>query len=337
MESPVKTGRIAEKGGMWLLLAILVAVSSSALIRWIAFPQPGYEQAQKQAKLNAVQDSKFSTLLELGVKARNDGRYDEALSQFEEAGRSLPQLNETQYAALKQARLQIADVYETAGNSSLAESVYKALADSALHDGAAYLHARDEIALARYQDAETFSQHLTEERSRYLLMATQAQSLCLRDMRRFSEARAATQRAIDYLQSTADEYDVSTVAQYMQLAETYQIETDWPHLEETITTTLTLCDKIISHSSGVSGADNPNTTLQFDKNQLLYAMMEAYDQDGKPELALSTADDLFNFVAQSSPYAIPGPHDRRDIANSALRIALKANKQDAADTWRHRI
>ena len=325
----MKTSRILEKSGMWLLCAVLIAVVSSALVQRVAMPQPAWlAVAEKQAKFKNAQDSKFQSLVDAGMKALDDRRYPEALSQFQEAERSLAQLNDTQYAALKKARLQIAGAYEAEGNTSGAEGVYKNLADCAFR--------QDDVALVRYQDAENFSQHLTEQRDSYTLNSTHAQTILLQDMRRFPEALAATQRSIDLLQSTAGEYDARLVAPYSELAHTYQLARDWQRVEETIISTVAFCDKIIAHWAGTTGADNPTSTVLLEKNQLLYALIDAYDQDGKPDLALSTAEDLFNFIAQNSPYAELGPHSRREVANFALRIALKADRQNAADTWRQR-
>lgn len=82
-------------------------------------------------------------------------------------------------------------------------------------------------------------------------MSNHAEVACLREMRRFAEAAAASQRAIDYLETARDEYDARTVDEYRALAQTYQVEQDWAYLEETIATAVGLCDKIIAHFAGM--------------------------------------------------------------------------------------
>ena len=64
----------------------------------------------------------------------------------------------------------------------------------------------------------------------------------LRRMGRFSDAVSTTQQLIDRLQSSADEYDPAIIQVYMQLAETYQMQKDWEHLEQTLLTSIALCD-----------------------------------------------------------------------------------------------
>lgn len=334
----MRTVRIFEKSGMWLLLLVLISVASSSVIRWIALPKtPWFDLAQKQAKFGAAQDSKFQVLFDQGARALRDGQYAEALSGLQEAERSLPLLSDDQYAALKRARLQVASAYQGVGVTAEAEDVYKTLADSALRDGDDQLHSRLlDSALARYQDAETFSQQLTQEKERYWLMSLHVQVLCLREMARYSDAAAITQRAIDYLQAV-DQYDPRIAQHYMALAQTYQLAKDWELLEQTIETAVAQCDKIIAHSAGTRAPNDPVPTLLVEKDQLLYGLMDAYNQDDKPDQALSTGEDLFNFISQNSHYSELGPYTRTDVANYAFRIAAKANREEAAHTWSQRM
>ena len=334
----MRTVRIFEKSGMWLLLLVLISVASSSIIRWVALPKtPWFDLAQKQVKLNAAQDSKFQVLFDQSVKAVRDGQYAEGLSGLKEAERSLPRLSDDQYTAVKKVRLQIAGAYQETGLTAETEDVYKTLTDSALHDGEDEFHARRfDSAMARYQDAETFSQQLGQEKEHYWLTSLHLQVLCLREMARHSDAAAITQRAIDSLQG-ADEYDPRIVQQYMELGQTYQLAKDWELLEQTINTAVALCDRIIEHSGGTRSGDDATPTLRFQKDQLLYALMDAYNQDNKPDQALSTAEDLFNFIAQNSPYSELGPYTRIDVANYAYHIASKAGLNDATDTWSQRM
>ena len=333
----MRTARIFEKTGMWVLLAILITVASSALIQWVALPSPPKTAlAEKQAKFDSEQDSRFNSLIDQGTDAQNRGDYADALSAWQEAERSVPRLNEDQYTKLNKARLQTASAYEST-DPTAAEGVYKTMADSAFRDGNAYFHSRDEIALERYQDAGKFADHLSEEKDKYLLMSNRAQVACLREMRRFPEAAAASQWAIDYFGARRDEYDPQIIDEYRELAQTYQAAQDWANLEQTISTAVGLCDKIVAHFSGMNASNDPTSTLFFTKDQMLYGLMDAYDRDGKPDQALSTAEDLFAFIEQNPQYADFTPYSRRNVANLALRIAIKANREDAANTWRERM
>jgi hypothetical protein len=322
-----------------VLLIILIMVASSALIQFVTSPRPAWvEVAHKQQKFNSAQDDKFRSIFEKGSKAFQDGQYTDALSNYQEAERSMPQLKEEQYASLKNARLQIAGLYETAGTIKEAGAVYQGMIDSAFGDGAAQLQSGHlQAALLRYQDAEKYSEHLLEAKQIYLIRANQGEVETLQRMRRYSDAVEASQRLIDALQS-ADEFEPGIVQAYMRLAETYQTQRDWEHLEATLVASVAICNKLLDHYAGQSDRQDPVWKLAVNEDQILFALMEAYDQDKKPEEALATAQTLYDFIAQHSTQWNELPvYGRNDVAKFAVGVAARANRPDLAETWRQRI
>lgn len=335
--------RILEKSGMWMLLIVLILVASSSLIRFVTSPPtPSLELANKQQKYDSIQDAKFRSLFDSGGKALQNGDYAGALANYGEAEKVVPQLSEEQYIALKNAREHIAGLYAAAGSSREAEGVYKTIIDSTFRDGAAHLQSGQlESALARYQDATELSEHLTDNKTDNkeirLIQSNKATVVTLRRMGRFSDAVSTTQQLIDRLQSSADEYDPAIIQVYMQLAETYQMQKDWEHLEQTLLTSIALCDKLIARYGGSSDSGNPAWMVPVDEDQLLYALVDAYDKDNKPDLALAAAQTLYDFVAQhSTAWNELQPHTRKNVAQLAFQVASRHNLTDAMDTWRQR-
>ncbi len=335
--------RILEKSGMWLLLVVLILVASSSLIRLVTAPAtPSPDLANTQQKYDSIQDAKFRSLFESGSKALQNGEYPDALANYGEAEKVLPQLNEEQYILLKNAREHIAGLYAAAGSNREAEGVYKTILDSTFRDGAAHLQSGQlESALARYQDATELTEHLTDSKTDNkeirLIQCNKATVETLRRMGRFPDAVNTTQQLIDRLQSSADEYDPAIIQVYMQLAETYQMQRDWGHLEQTLLTSIALCDKLIAHYAGRPDSDNPAWMMPVNEDQLLYALIDAYDKDGKTDEALATAQTLYDFVAQhSTAWNELQPHTRKNVAQLAFQIASKHNLTDAVDVWRQR-
>jgi tetratricopeptide (TPR) repeat protein len=331
--------RILEKSSMWMLLIVLILVASSSLIRFVTSPAtPSPDLANKQQKYDSIQEAKFRSLFESGGKALQNGQYANALANYGEAEKVVPQLNEEQYIALKNAREHIAGLYAAAGSSREAEGVYKTMIDSAFRDGAAHLQSGQlESALARYQGATELNEHLTDNKEIRLIQCNKATVETLRRMGRFSDAVNITQQLIDRLQSSADEYDPAIIQVYMQLAQTYQMQRDWEHLEQTLLTSIALCDKMIAHYAGRPDSDNPAWMAPVNEDQLLYALIDAYDKDGKPDLALTTAQTLYDFIAQhSTSWNELQPHTRKNVAQLAFQVASKHNLPDAMDTWRQR-
>ena len=331
--------RVVEKSLIWVLLIVLIFVASSALVRFVTSPKPaGSEIAAKQQKFDSAQDQKFRSLFDSGSKAFQDGQYTQALSQYREAERVVPVLREEQYTALKNAREQIGQIYENGGSRAEAESLYKDMIDSAFRDAAAQLQAGQmEAALERYRDAGKLAEHLSDAQKIYRIRASQGEVESLRRMRRFPDAIDAAQHLIDYLQAS-DADDPGIVQAYMRLAETYQTQRDWEHLETTLITSIGVCQKILERNSGVPFNQDPVWKVTFSEDQILYALIDAYDQDGKPDDALATAQTLYDFIAQySTQWSELSPHGRKDVASFAYRIATKANRPDAASTWRARM
>src|SRR5579864_2151652 len=331
--------RIFEKTGMWVLLIILIMVASSALIQFVTYPKPAWvEVARKQQKFRSAEDQKFQSLFHNGSQAFTDGQYTQALSEYDEAERILPQLNEEQYGLLKNARLQIANLYEAAGSGAESEAVYKGMVESAFRDGAVQLHSGHlDAALVRYQDAEKYSEHSGNARKNTLIGGNEGEVRTLRSMRRFSDAADASRRLIDSLQSS-DEYDPAIVQGYMRLAETYQMQRDWSNVEATLVASIAVCDKILAHYAGISDREDPVWKVVVNEDMILYALMDAYDQDKKPDEALATAQQLYDFVAQHSTEWTELPvYGRNEVAKAAMGIAARASRQDLVDTWRQRI
>jgi tetratricopeptide (TPR) repeat protein len=331
--------RILEKSGMWVLLTVLILVASSSLIRFVTSPaNPSPDLANKQEKYDSMQDAKFRSLFESGGKALQKGEYADALANYGEAEKVLPQLNEEQYILLKNAREHIAGLYAAAGSSGEAEGVYKTILASTFRDGAAHLQSGQlESALGRYQDATELTEHLTDNKEIRLIQCNKATVETLRRMGRLPDAVNITQQLIDRLQSSADEYDPAIIQVYMQLAQTYQMQRDWEHLEQTLRTSIALCDTMIAHYGRRPDSDNPAWMTPVNEDQLLYALIDAYDKDGKTDEALATAQTLYDFIAQhSTPWNELQPHTRKNVAQFAFQIASKRNLPDAMDTWRQR-
>jgi len=335
----VEIVRLSEKGLMWLLLIILILVASSALIQFVTSPTPAATQiALKQEKFDSAQDDKFRSIFENGSKSFQDGQYTEALAQYSEAERVVPHLQEEQYTKLKNARERIAGAYENGGNRTDAEALYKVMIESAFRDAAEQLHAGDTAAaLERYRDSENLAGHLGDTQKVYRIRASQGEVVTLRRMARFPEAIQASQQLIDYLQSS-NEDDPDIVQAYMRMGETYQTQRDWEHLETTLVTSAAVCDKILQRNSGVPQNQDPVWKVTVSEDQILYALMDAYSQDNKPDQALATAETLYEFVAKySTQWLELSPHGRKDVANFAFRIASRADRPDAARAWQARM
>jgi hypothetical protein len=332
----VQRFRALENPVIAVSLIALIAVVASALIR-SATKSPTADAVEQQQKADSAQEDKFSSIFKSGRNSFQDGLYSTALDQYAEAEKAVPLLHEDQYTALKNARQQIADVYANRPRAE-AEAPYKTMIDSDFHDAAAQLKAGQlDAALERYQDAGKLADHLSDTQKNYRYGAAKGEIATLRRANRLPDAIQASQNLIDYLQAS-DPDDPFIVEAYMRMGETYQMQRDWQHLESALLTTVVLCDRILDQNSGVPYNQEPVWSTITSKDQTLYALVDAYSQDGQPDKALATAQTLYDFINKYSTQWIElKPHGRKDIARFAFLIASRAGRPDAADAWRAKI
>ncbi len=323
---------------MYVLELALIFVASSALIRYVV-SKPTSARDASEIKFNAVNAKKFRSLYDTGSKQLKNAEYPEALASFQEAEQSSGQLSDDQYAALKNVRQQIATYYQSSGRAADAEAVYKTLETSALQEG--YVLSRAHVpaqALPRLQDAQQFSEHLTEGKQAALVESSGAVVECFREMQQFDDAEENSHQMIDYLRASSSPSDLALTDKYMELAQTYSQANRWDMAEQTLVVAWPNIDQVIAHRSNLPDNDPSRMQALFEKDLLLSWLVNAYAQEGKIETALATSEALYNYVAEhSNPWADLAPYGRKQVAAQAITIALKANRPDLAAPWQARL
>jgi hypothetical protein len=323
---------------MYVLEVLLIMAASSALIRYVV-SKPTSARDAIEIKFNAANSKKFRSLYDTGSKQLKNAEYTEALASFQEAEQSSGQLSDDQYAALKNARQQIATHYESSGRAADAEAVYKALQTSALQEG--YVLSRAHVpaqALPRLQDAQQFSEHLTEGKQAAIVESSGAVVECFRELQQFDDAEENSHQMIDYFRASSGPSDLALHGKYMELAETYSQANRWDMAEQTLLIAWPNIDQVIAHLSNLPDNDPSLIQALSEKDMLLSWLVEAYAQEGKIETALATSESLYNYVADhSKPWGDLGPYGRKQVAAQAIRVALKANRPDLAARWQARL
>jgi tetratricopeptide (TPR) repeat protein len=327
------TGRLAYRTLLILLEIVLVIVCASALIRWVMTPpDPGKELARKEAKFKKQHDVKFAALVAEGNKDASAGQYDVALAKFRQAERTTAYLTDDQYNSLKQGMENVASA------SGGTEASYQALVDSGNYEGG-YWQKRNncDTAIARFQDAENYADHLTSTKQAALVEARRGQVQCYRSKQAFGDSIEASDRLIDSLRAGSDPYSRDLVSAYLELAQTYSQQGNWAQSQMTLLNAWRLCDGRISHLTGVPGQEARLSEAFQDKELTLNWLVVAYKNMGEVDHALATAQELYNVVDQRTPAWTTGSlYSRRDVAQLAMQIASQVNRQDAVAAWRAR-
>jgi hypothetical protein len=131
------------------------------------------------------------------------------------------------------------------------------------------------------------------------------------------------------------------IEQYMNLAREYSIQDDWNRAEQAVLSASESSDKIITRLAPDRGAEAEHRVgaAISQKAVALRWLIIAYKNEGKTDLALSTADDYFNFKLEAGGRwgIIRLSSGQKDIAALALQIASAANRPDAVDLWQQRL
>jgi tetratricopeptide (TPR) repeat protein len=332
-----------SKGTRWFakgsLMVLAIYLGSTSLIRYALAPPSVAKESAAPKKITQppADEARFRASFEAGKQALSEGRYVSALDNFLEAERSADQLTDDQYDALKEARLQIAQVYESAGDNGAANNVYRTLADCANRKGDARFKAKSfEGALARARDAEQFSERLIEGKRDSLQASTSLLVSALNALHLYGQAVHAQQHWIDFLKTSADDYDQVFVPAYTGLAGIYGEAGDWHGVEAALTQAIDSCDTIHAHFTAANVAFIDPT---FERSWSQYNLVIAYSREGNTDSALSKAQDFFTEYSQKeqdTTHALNVIYRSGDFAALALQIATEAKRQDDIDLWQKR-
>ena len=317
-------------------MALAIYLGSTYLINRAVSPR--VEQTKK-SRVNQppANEAKFRSLLKAGNQAASNGQYDDALARYLEAETSADLLTDEQYDSLKKSRLRIAQGYESSGNASEDENVYRVLSDSAIHQGQAMFNAKHmEEALVRAQDAEQFSSHLNTGRRDALQQSASLSVNSLEALHRYPEAEQAEQRVIDYLKASNESSDDVFADAYLSLATIYAQASDWSNAQQTLELALGACDNSLTRSSQEND-QTLNDSAQLKKNWAQYNLVIAYYREGNIDTALSKADDFYTEASQKPSDAThPVAYHAVDFAGLGMQIAKSEKRQDAIDLWQRR-
>jgi tetratricopeptide (TPR) repeat protein len=308
------------------LVALAIYLGSTSLINYALSPPP-----KAGNKPKARDNAKFRERFKAGDKALRKGQFSEALEDFREAEQSTEQLTDDQYDSLKKSRLQIAQAYESASNNSEAENVYRAMEKTSMRDGQAlFLSEQYESAVARAQDAEQFSDHLTEGKGAALQESRTLLANSLGALHRYPEAVEANRRMIDYLRDSGAD-SMSIGGSYLNLAVTESSASDWPALEQALNLAVESYDKTLATETDqmITGR------ALISKNWAQYNLVIAYYREGNTDAALSKAEDFFAEASQPQDpmHPVNVAYQPSDFAALALKIATESKRQDAISLW----
>jgi len=316
------------------LMVLAIYLGSTYLIKALTSPAPGV----KTADGSRANERRFRSLLNDGSKATRDGQYKAASDSFVEAERSTDRFTDEQYDALKKARLQLAEAYNSTGGEMEAENVYRALINSALRDGNDRLRAQEyETALRRGEDAEDFCSHLSDAERSSIEGSTSLSVTSLHLLKRYAEAAQEQQRLIDYLKANGYDSEEGFAQYYWTLAFIDSDAKDWHGAEQTFQMGIDASDSALARQ--LQAGKLPTADLTVFRNAGQFNLIIAYYQEGEISTALSKAEQFYKEYSERPsdpmrPWNVA--HNADDFAALALQIAKETNRQADIELWQRR-
>ena len=297
------------------------------LIRHFAYPSEPTGTVTRSSQPIPMTAS-FVAPLEKGKSQFRDGLYADALATYLEAEKSVPQLNDTEYASLKEARLQVAHAYESAGDTAAASKSYVALVSCAIQ-GSKKLSESDswDGALARARDAEQFAPQIAVNQRLVTGRATDVAVTALRGAHRLTDAAQEEQHLVDYLESSGDRDELLARA-YANLGSIYTDARQWDSAEQALVRAAEICGR----------EENRQRSAQadYDRNFVDYQLVNLYLQSGKTDLGLARADEYYVKYQQNSTFSSDYMYPAGKFASLGLALARRANQPEAISLWERR-
>ena len=297
------------------------------LIRHFVYPSGPATTVARSAQAIPMTAS-FVAPLEKGKKLFGDGFYADALAAYMEAEKSVSQLNDTEYASLKEARLQVAHAYESTGDTTAASNSYVAIVGSAIQGSKKLSESNSwDQALARARDAEQFAPQIAVNQRLVTARAIEVAVTALRGAHSLADAAQEEQHLVDYLERSGDRDELLARA-YANLGSIYMDTQQWDSAEQALVRAAEIC--------GLEENRQRSAQADYDRNFVDYQLVTLYLHSGKTDLGLARADEYYVKYQQNSAFSSDYMYSAEKFASLGLALARRANQPEAISLWERR-
>jgi hypothetical protein len=309
------------------LYGLAIFLVPTYLIRYFVYPS-GPASIVAPSGQPTPMTAAFEAQLEKGKKLFQDGLYADALAAYLEAENSVSPLNDAEYQSLKEARLQVAHAYETAGDTTAASKSYVAIVGCAIQESKKLSESNAwDKALARARDAEQFAPQIAVNQRLVTDRAMEAVVAALRGAHNPADALHEQQNLVDSLQSSGNR-DLLLGRAYANLGAIYTDTQQWDSAEQAFVRAAEICG-LEENRQGSADAD-------YDRNFVDYQLVSLYLHSGNTDLGLARAEEYYLKYRESynsSAYMYPA----EKFASLGLALARQAKQLDAISLWEKRF
>src|SRR5215470_5817275 len=286
---------------VWTLVAVCIVVLPTAIIRLVrpdALDPSEHRPTAAQYKIKAA--------LQTGTTLEQLHLHGSAISWFQSAERAAASSPDDQYNLLQQAREHLAVVYEKASRSSEAQQTYQRMVQSSMQLGDS-LTKKEQYsnAVGKFEDAERFALHLSEDKIEALQTARFRAVGCYFALRRNDKAAETAARLIETQEQSNNSYDAKLASYYDQMAFARSGMGDWSGAEEALHSSISIYDDIFRHYSEKYDPEGRDLNARQGRDLDTMQLALLYFNEKKWDLAESTAETAYQALSQRMPQTVP--------------------------------
>jgi tetratricopeptide (TPR) repeat protein len=283
-----------------------------------------------------MQSFKFGYLIKTGSLYERFNWHDSAIAKFQEAEQYAGQMTgaDTQYESAQRVRYLLAQSYLAEGRSNEAEKTYGRIVQSGMDAGDAFRSQNQcDKAVPRYHDAERYSQKLTATKFASLQAARQNLAQCLSATNQNTELEQVDLDMIQTMQDSENPDRLKIGNTYIGVAFVRSHLQNWAGAQEALLQALDAFDDTTRQFSGRYDPENRALQAKSSRDVATWYLAVAYLNEGKADLALSTAESAYRIYSQ--------PPVTQGILMQLILVGQKAasaqRDQEQIELWQQRL
>jgi hypothetical protein len=276
-----------------------------------------------------VTDPKFKAAFDAGVGLEQRQQYQEASSKFLEAEMYAGKMPKGKYPALETAIEHFRTCNAALGQQDVVQAASKQLIRVLFEDGDSLRNANQlEASVPKFQQVEEAAEGMNDFEVPIQDLARQRLVEVFWKLKRYSDADAAADRMIASVRQPLNDYNSALGEKYYSIGSLRSQLTDWQGMEKAFTRAIEEYDKTIA-----SYPESNTGNTRFAKGMAMYGLATAYANQRKQDLALSAADNAFQYTAE-----VHNPEQlKKQIAQLGLQLADASKQQELITTWQKRL
>lgn len=280
-------------------------------------------------------DPRFKAAFDAGVTLEQNKEYEQAISKFLEAEMYAGKMQDGKYPAFEAAIEHYASCNQALGRDDSVLAARKQLIRMYIEEAEMLKRANQfEAAVTKLQQAEEGAQQFDHLDEPLLDISRQSLIDALWKLKRYSEVDEVFDRMIASVRQPLNDYSSVLGQEYTKIAMWRSKLPDWAGTEKACSHAIEEYDRTIQTYSSSDPSGNQLTSgPRFGKAMAMYWLEIAYAREGKEDLALTAADNAFQYNAELHGPATLG----RDIAKLALDVAKKKQQSELMSAWQKRL